>query len=90
MAQTQVLQGTWEELSAHAASLGNKRLTLVIPAEKEVSDGSLTGEPEEVHSKERLETLLLEGLASPSREMTEADWEELKLRAQKRAEGKMR
>ena len=90
MAQTQVIQGTWEELSAHAASLGNRLLTLVIPEEKETINEMLLQRPEEVKTKERLETLLLEGLASPSREMTAADWNELKQRAQDRAEGKSR
>lgn len=85
MAQTQVIQGTWEELSAHAASLGNRLLTLVIPEEKEIVNEMLLQRPEEIKTKERLETLLLEGLASPSREMTEADWNELKQRAQDRA-----
>lgn len=41
--------------------------------------------PEEVKTKEQLEELLLEGLASPSREITDADWEELKRRAEYRA-----
>lgn len=90
MAQAQVLQGTWEELSAHAASLGNKLLTLVIPADKDPTTENRAGRPEEVQTRERLEGLLLEGLASPSHEMTETDWQELKLRAEKRAEGKPR
>jgi hypothetical protein len=90
MSQTQVLQGTWEELSAHAASLGDKLLTLVIPADKESLSEASYRQPEEVKTKERLEELLLEGLASPSHEMTDADWAELKQRAKNRAERKSR
>ena len=45
-------------------------------------------EREKVTTKEWLEELLLEGLASPAHEMTEADWQELKQRAQNRIEGK--
>ena len=85
MVMPQVLQGTWEELSVHAASLGTRRLTLVIPADEETEDKMLR-QPEEIKTVERLEELLLSSLASPSREMTAEDWAQLKQRAAKRNE----
>src|SRR5438874_12343223 len=71
---TQVLQGTWQELAAHAAALGDRQLTLVIPGEEQVNRERPPGHPEVVRSTERLQELLLQGLASPSREMTDTDW----------------
>lgn len=85
MAAPQVLQGTWEELSVHAALWGTRRLTLVIPAEDETEAQPLR-QPEEVKTAERLEELLLSSLASPSREMTAEDWAERIRRAEKRIE----
>ena len=85
MALPQVLQGTWEELSVHAALLGTRRLTLVIPAEDETEAKPLR-QPEEVKTTERLEELLLSSLASPSREMTTDDWAERIRRAETRIE----
>jgi hypothetical protein len=85
---TQVLQGTWQELAIHAAVLGDKQLTLVIPGEEEAKNEPKPRQPEVVKTKERLEELLLQGLASPGREMTDADWDAMIERAEQRAKGK--
>lgn len=85
---TQVLQGTWQELAIHAAALGDKQLTLVIPGEKEEQGEEKPRHPEIVKTKERLEELLLQGLASPGREMTDAGWDAMIQRAEQRARGK--
>ena len=85
---TQVLRGTWQELAIHAASLGDKQLTLVIPGDEKPQSELHPRRPEVVKTKERLEELLLQGLASSSHEMTDADWDELIARAEDRAKGK--
>ena len=88
MTDPQVLQGTWQELAIHAATLGDKQLTLVIPGDEEPQIKQRPRRPEVVKTKERLEELLLQGLASPGRETTDAEWDELIARAEKRAKGK--
>jgi len=88
MTDPQVLQGTWQELAIHAAALGDKKLTLVIPGEADQESKRKPRRPEVVRTKERLEELLLQGLASPGREMTDADWDEMIQRAEQRAKGK--
>lgn len=85
---TQILQGTWQELAIHAAALGDKQLTLVIPGDEEPQREPPPRRPEVVKTEERLEELLLQGLASPGREMTDADWDERIARAENRAKGK--
>lgn len=44
MAPPQVLEGTWEELSVHAATFSGKKLRLVIVED----DDALTYNPEEI------------------------------------------
>jgi hypothetical protein len=88
MTAPQVLQGTWQQLSIHAAALGDKQITLVIPGEEDQETERGPRLPEVVKTQERLEELLLQGLASPGHEMTDADWDELERRAEQRAKGK--
>ena len=86
---TQVLQGTWSELAKHAEELGDKRLTLVVPGDEDRHSRPRPKRPEVVSTKERLEELLLEGLASPSIEMKDTDWDELIANAERRVDSKL-
>ena len=44
MALAQILQGTWEELSAHAEVFGDRRLTLLVPTDAETQDDTPSDE----------------------------------------------
>ncbi len=88
MKEPRVFQGTWRELAVHASTLGDKQLTLIVPGDEEPQSEPRPRRPEVVKTKERLEELLLQGLASPGREMTDADWEERIARAESRVKGK--
>jgi hypothetical protein len=90
MSAPQVIQGTWQELSKHAEALGSKQLTLVIPADDEPQTKARPKRPEIVKTKERLVELLLDGLASPGREMTKSDLDELSDRLRQRIVDKPR
>jgi hypothetical protein len=90
MAQARVLQGTWQELAVHAAALGDKQLTLVIPGDENGERELLSRRPEVVKTEERLVEMLLHGLASPGRELTDADWDERIAEAERRAEDRLR
>lgn len=89
MSKPQVFQGTWSELSALAETFGRKLLTVVVPSEDSL-EGTAPSPPEVVETKERLEELLLEGLASPSRPLTAEVWQELESRVRRRAAGSKR
>ena len=44
MALAQVLQGTWEELAAHAGAFGKRQLTLLVPTDAETQDDTPASE----------------------------------------------
>ncbi len=67
---------------------GRKTQVIFEPKEADFTD-NLPDPPNTMRDAVRLEQLLLEGLESPAREMTEADWQELHRRAQSRIEGKV-
>ncbi|HZP80489.1 MAG TPA: hypothetical protein VFB21_02510 [Chthonomonadaceae bacterium] len=89
MAQPQIIEGTTEEivtLLQGGAFAGRKARIIFEPDEEDFTD-NLPDPPTAVRDAAHLEQLLLEGLASPAREMTEADWQELHRRAQSRIKG---
>jgi hypothetical protein len=86
MAQPQVIEGTTEEivtLLQGGAFAGRKAKVIIEPAEEDFTE-DLPDPPNTVRDAAHLEQLLLDGLASPAREMTEADWQELHRRAEMR------
>ena len=82
-----VIEGTTEEivtLLQGGAFAGRKARVIFEPEGEDFTD-NFPDPPNTVRDAAHLEQLLLEGLASPAREMTEADWQELHQRAQRRA-----
>ncbi len=92
MAQPEVIEGTTEEIMTllQAGAFAGRKARVIIEPDEEDFTANLPDPPNTVRDAAHLEQLLLEGLASPAREMTEADWQELKRRAQSRLEGKAR
>ena len=91
MAQPQVIEGTTEEIVTvlqGGAFAGRKARVIFEPDEEDFAD-NLPDPPNTVRDAAHLEQLLLEGLASPAREMTDADWQELHRRAQSRFAAKV-
>ena len=90
MSAPQVIQGPWQELSRQAATQGSKQLTLVIPSDDAPETFKGRTQPEVVRTAERLVELLLEGLASPGREMTKSDIADLSERLTQRLANRSR
>ena len=89
MAPSQVIEGTTEEivLLLQSAAFSGRRARVILEPDEEDFTANHPEPPNPVRDVAHLEQLLLEGLASPSREMTESDWQELHRRAQERIEG---
>lgn len=88
MAKPHVIEGTTEEivkLLQDGAFAGRKARVIFEPDEEDFTN-KLPDPPNAISEPGHLEQLLLEGLASPAREMTAADWQELQQRAQSRIE----
>jgi len=91
MGQPQVIEGTSEEIATllqGGTFAGRKMRVIVEPDEQDFSD-ELPDPPSTVRDAAHLEQLLLDGLASPAREMTDADWQELHRRAKSRLAGEV-
>ena len=90
MSMPQVIEGTGEEIAAvlnGSAFAGRKMRVVIEPEEADFTD-NLPDPPNTVRDAEHLNQLLLDGLRSPSRELSEADWQELHSRAHSRIAGK--
>jgi hypothetical protein len=86
MGQPQVIEGTSEEIIRllQGGALAGHLLRVIVDPDGEDFTDTLPAPPDTIRDEAHLEQLLLEGLASPAREMTEADWQELHQRAQSR------
>ena len=69
-------------------AFAGRRARLIFERDEEDFTDNLPDPPDTVRDAAHAEQLLVQGLASPSREMTEADWQELHRRAQVRIAGK--
>ncbi|MGO8671382.1 MAG: hypothetical protein ACLQVD_08485 [Capsulimonadaceae bacterium] len=90
MVQSQVIEGTSEEIATllQGGAFAGRRMRVIIePDEEDFTDG-LADPPNTVRDAAHLEQLLLEGLASPRREMVDADWQDLNRRARGRIDGR--
>ncbi len=91
MAQSpQVIEGTTEEIATllQAGAFAGRKMKLIIEPDEEDFTANMPDPLNTIRDAAHLEQLLMEGLASPAREMTAADWQELKRRAQDRLKGK--
>lgn len=91
MAQPQVIEGTTEEIITllQGSAFAGRKAKVIIEADEEDFTDGLPDPLDAVRDTAHLERLLLDGLASPAREMTEADWQELHRRAQSRMANKV-
>lgn len=91
MSLSQVVEGTGEEIAAllQSEAYARRKVRVSIEANEEDFSDNLPDPPTTIHDRAHLEQLLLTGLASPARELTDADWQELHRRAQDRLERKV-
>lgn len=91
MAQPQVIEGTTEEIITllQGGTFAGRKAKVIIDADEADFTDGLPDPPNSVRDAAHLEQLLLDGLASPAREMTETDWQELHRRAQSRMASKV-
>lgn len=77
MAQSQIVEGTSEEIAAllQAGAFAGQKLRVIVQMEEEGFTEDLPAPPNTVRDAAHLEHLLLEGLASPAHEVTEETWE---------------
>jgi hypothetical protein len=94
MARPQIIEGTAEEIVTFLRrdAFAGKKMRVIIdadPLELSSEDFSdhLSDSPRAVRDMAQLEQELVKGLASPAREMTGDDWNELKRRAHSRIAG---
>lgn len=83
---TQIIEGTTEEIAAllqEGAFAGRKARLIVDPEEEDFSE-PLPAPPDAVRDQAHLETLLLEGIASPKEEVTDQEWVELRREVRER------
>ena len=87
MAHQQVIEGTSEEIATllQGGAFAGRKMRVII--ENEDFTDHLPDPPNTVRDAAHLEQLLLEGLATPAREMTEVDWQELHRRSRSRIGG---
>ncbi len=78
MNNLQVIEGTTEEVTAllRKTYAGRKVRAFVEPEENITAD--LPTPPDTIRDAAHLETLLLEGLASPAHKVTEETWDEIR------------
>jgi hypothetical protein len=90
MAQSQVMEGTTEEITTllHSGVFAGRRVRVIVEPDGEDYTNILVDPPNTVRDGTHMEELLVQGLSSPKREMTDADWNELKRRAYQRIEGR--
>lgn len=84
----QVIEGTGEEIAMllQSEAYAARRMRVSIETNEEDFSDDFPDPPNSVRDGAQLEQLLLAGLESPGREMTESDWQELHRRAQGRIE----
>ena len=77
MAQTQVIEGTTEEIAAllQAGAFAGQKMRVIIEPDEEDFTNDLPTPPNTVRDAAHLEQLLLDGLASPVHNVTEETWE---------------
>ena len=81
MAQTQVIEGTTEEIAAllQAGAFAGQKLRVIVESEEEDFTDTLPPPPNTIRDETHLEQLLLEGLNSgPAEPMTDTDWEDMR------------
>lgn len=93
MAELQIFEGTTEDIAKllqHGAFAGSKLKLIVNPApieeaeeEEDLSD-SFPDPPNTIRDKAHLEELLLAGINSPTRRVTEQTWEETRQEVHRR------
>ncbi len=80
MAPAQMIEGTTEEITRQLQqSYAGRKLPVFVEPEAEKADlaANLPDPPLAIRSREHLTELLLEGVNSPTHEVTEATWERL-------------
>ena len=87
MVASPLFEGTLEELYRRRDEFAGIRLAVFAAPVKETENETTLRRPEEVKTPERLVEMIMDGLASPAREMTATDWNELKRRAAERTNG---
>ena len=88
MAQTQVIEGTTEEIAAllQAGAFAGLKLRVIVEAEEEDFTDTLPDPPNSIQDAAHLEQLLLQGLNSgPAVPMKETEWEDMRREVHARA-----
>ena len=88
MAQTQVIEGTTEEIAAllQAGAFAGQKLRVIVEAEEEDFTDTLPDPLNSIQDAAHLEQLLLQGLNSgPAVPMKEAEWEDIRREVHARA-----
>lgn len=88
MAQTQVIEGTSEEIAAllQKGVFAGLKLRVIVETEEEEIADTLSEPPNTIRDAAHLEQLLLEGLNSgPAEPMTDAEWEDMRREVHARA-----
>jgi hypothetical protein len=76
--QTQVFEGTTEEFATRISDFAGMQLVVyAVPAPEELGD-DLPAPPNAVRDQAHLETLLLEAVASPTEEVRDEEWAEIR------------
>jgi hypothetical protein len=89
MAQTQVIEGTTEEIAAllQTGAFAGQKLRVTVETEEADFTDTLPDPPNSIRDAAHLEQLLLEGLNSgPAVPMTETEWEDIRREVHARAE----
>ncbi len=86
----QVIEGTIEEIVAllRNSAFAGRRARVVFESDEQDFTSNLPEPTDALRDGVHLNQLLMEGLASPGREITDADWQELRRRAERRINGK--
>jgi len=88
MTQTQVIEGTSEEITAllQSGAFAGQKLRVTVETEEEDLTDTLPDPPNSIRDDIHLEQLLLEGLKSgPAVPMTETEWEDIRREVHARA-----
>ena len=89
MSDRQIIEGTSEQIATalqSGAFAGRKMRVIIEPDDADYSD-QLADPDNSVQDSAQLKSLLLEGLLSPTREMTDSLWQDLYNRANERNRG---
>jgi hypothetical protein len=81
MAQTQVIEGTTEEITAllQTGAFAGQKLRVTVETEEEDLIDTLPDPPNSIRDNAHLEQLLLDGLNSgPAAPMPETEWEDIR------------